>query len=89
MAYHVEIEHQAARAMVRLRRSDRSMADRIDQAIEGLKANPRPDGSIKLTGMDAWRVRVGTYRVIYTINDTVMVVSVKRVGHRRESYRRL
>jgi len=62
--------------------------DRVAEAISHLAANPRPHGAKKLAGKDAgWRIRVGDYRVLYDIADTVRIVRVFRVRHRREVYR--
>ena len=55
--------------------------------IENLAADPRPHGVRHLTGVDAYRVRVGDYRIVYEVHDTVRVVSVTNVGHRRSIYR--
>lgn len=89
MAYHVEVEHSAARVLVRLARGDRASARRINEVIRGLADNPRPAGAVKLSGVgDGWRVRVGTYRVVYAISDSTRVVTVTRVGHRRDVYER-
>lgn len=64
------------------------MHDRVISAIQGLAKNPRPTGCRKLTGGDNdWRIRVGDYRVVYEIADTIRVVRVNRVRHRREVYR--
>jgi mRNA interferase RelE/StbE len=61
---------------------------RLVAAIDSLADNPRPAGVEKLSGSrDRFRVRVGDYRVIYAIEDTVLVVYVVKVGHRREVYR--
>jgi len=62
--------------------------DRVISAIQRLAKNPRPAGCRKLTGSDNdWRIRVGDYRVVYEIADTIRVVRVNRVRHRREVYR--
>ncbi|GAA3945410.1 type II toxin-antitoxin system RelE/ParE family toxin [Microbacterium soli] len=61
----------------------------LRDAILGLKVDPRPNGCTKLTGRDAYRLRVGNYRVIYEINDTEVIVTVVRVGHRRDIYQNL
>ena len=62
--------------------------DRVAEAISHLAANPRPHGAKKLAGKDAgWRIRVGDYRVLYDIADTVRIVRVFLVRHRREVYR--
>jgi len=55
--------------------------------IQALADDPRPRGCVKLTGADKYRVRQGTYRILYTIDDDRIVVSVVRVAHRRSAYR--
>ena len=85
MSYQLEITRRAQRALAQIQRRD---FDRIREAIRGLSSEPRPPGCKKLTGREAWRIRIGRYRVIYEIEDTVRVVTVVEVGHRREVYRR-
>ena len=63
------------------------VASRILARLAGLETNPRPADVKKLKGRDAWRIRVGNYRVIYEIHDRVLQVIVITVGHRREIYR--
>ena len=60
---------------------------RILDALEELRTNPRPPRSKKLKGRDLWRIRVGDYRAIYSIADEALIVTVVRVGHRKEVYR--
>jgi mRNA interferase RelE/StbE len=55
--------------------------------LAGLEANPRPADVKKLKGRDAWRIRVGDYRVIYEIQDRILKIIVIHAGHRREIYR--
>jgi len=55
--------------------------------IQTLADDPRPRGCTKLTGANKYRVRQGTYRILYTIDDDRIVVSVVRVAHRRSAYR--
>jgi len=62
-------------------------AARVRAAIAALAENPRPQGCIKLTDRDGWRIRVGSYRVIYEISDGQLLVTVIRVGNRRDIYR--
>jgi mRNA interferase RelE/StbE len=60
---------------------------RIFPKIESLAVKPRPHGCKKLRGgQDEWRIRVGDYRVIYTIDDSTRQIDVTRVAHRREAY---
>lgn len=61
----------------------RSLAARI----RSLGANPRPAGCRKLTGEGGYRIRCGVYRVVYTVEDQRLVVSVIKVGHRKDVYR--
>ncbi|TPX02484.1 type II toxin-antitoxin system RelE/ParE family toxin, partial [Schumannella luteola] len=56
-------------------------------AIENLGDDPRPHGARKLVGYDdAWRIRVGDYRVLYEVRDEAVLVTVFTVGHRRAVY---
>ena len=58
--------------------------------IEGLKDNPKPEGSAKLKGSrDLFRIRHGDYRVIYQIKKNVLLIIIIRVGHRRDIYKNL
>jgi len=83
--YRILLERAAERD---LRRLSAEIHDRIIQAIQALARNPRPPGCRKLTGtQNDWRIRVGDYRVVYDIDDTIRVVRVHRVRHRREVYR--
>ena len=63
------------------------VTNRILARLAGLETNPRPADTKKLKGRDAWRIRVGDYRVIYEIHDRVLQVIVITIGHRREVYR--
>jgi mRNA interferase RelE/StbE len=57
------------------------------EAIFRLADNPRPSGCSKLVGREGWKMRVGSYRVIYEINDQKKEILVLHVGHRRDVYR--
>ena len=86
MTYRVEV---AAAAVRQLRKLDRPAQRRVQAAIELLAVEPRPSGAKKLVGGDGdWRVRTGDYRIVYEIHDTVLLVLVVAVGHRREIYDR-
>jgi mRNA interferase RelE/StbE len=61
--------------------------NRIIPAIQKLGEDPRPAGCKKLKGsQDTWRIRIGDYRVIYTIDDVIRIVDVRSVGHRKDIY---
>jgi len=58
----------------------------IKEAIQGLTVNPRPHGYKKLKGRKGYRIRVGGYRVIYEIFDSLLLIEVIEVGNRRDIY---
>lgn len=62
-------------------------AERLIKAIYKLANQPRPSGCVKLSGSENYRIRVGDYRIIYSIQDDVLVVEVLKVGHRRDIYK--
>jgi mRNA interferase RelE/StbE len=77
-----------------LRRAQKELAQlspepyaRVRDAIRALGQEPRPQGCLKLTAREGWRVRVGDYRLVYQIDDKQRTVMVLHVGHRRDVYR--
>jgi mRNA interferase RelE/StbE len=60
---------------------------RILVRIEALREDHRPPGSVKLSGEEYYRVRQGDYRIVYEILDDKLIVTVVKVGHRRDIYR--
>ena len=80
----MNITNKATKAIARL---PRPAQERVAEAILALADDPRPVGCKKLVGDDRWRLRVGNYRVLYTIDDGQLTVVVVRVGHRREVYK--
>lgn len=83
----VEYESRAVKELAKL---DKPVARRLITAIDALSADPRPSGVRPLVGYpNLWRIRVGEYRVVYTIKDTELVVLALRVAHRSTVYRRL
>ena len=84
MSYALFIERRAQRSLSRISAQDR---DRVSRALRRLADEPRPHGVKKLSGRDAWRLRVGDYRVLYEIHDKRLLILVVDIGHRREIYR--
>jgi mRNA interferase RelE/StbE len=82
--YRVLISKAALKDLDRL--SD-DIRDRINARLAELATNPRPADVKKLKGRDAWRIRIGDYRAIFSIIDRDLIVFVVRVRHRREVYR--
>ncbi|WP_380166885.1 type II toxin-antitoxin system RelE/ParE family toxin [Jannaschia sp. R86511] len=86
MAYRIELTPSAARE---LRKLDPSARRRVQAVVELLANDPRPPSATRLVGgAGEWRVRTGDYRVVYAIEDDILLVLVVRVGHRRDVYRR-
>jgi mRNA interferase RelE/StbE len=84
-SYRVEIAASAEKALARLPKDDMG---RVVRAITGLATVPRPVGCRKLKGYeDVYRIRVGLYRVIYSIDDRRIIIVVLKLGHRKDAYR--
>ncbi len=62
---------------------------RIVRRIESLADDPRPPGARKLSGLERYRIRQGRYRILYSINDRVLIIHVIRIGDRKDVYRKL
>ena len=84
MAYNVDIKSEVKKYLLTL---DKELRQRISRSVNDLADNPRPPGCEKLRTIDAYRIRVGDYRVVYRIHDAVLIVLVIKVAHRREVYR--
>ena len=82
--YRVQLSNQARKQLARL---DAQLQSRITRELLQLAAEPRPNAARKLTVRQAWRLRVGDYRVVYEIHDAQLFVFVIRIGHRAEVYR--
>ena len=75
----------AAKAIDRL---PAQVVSRIRKAVDALAIDPRPRGCKKLTGKgDKYRLRVGDYRVVYSVEDDQLIVLVIDLGHRRDIYK--
>lgn len=82
--YKVSITSRAERD---IRKLDRPIKNRIVKAVLALESNPRPTGCLKVQSEEGvWRLRVGDWRVGYTVDDAVNEVVVVRIGHRSEFY---
>jgi mRNA interferase RelE/StbE len=84
LKYQILIEKAASKV---LKDIPNPFKNKIITAIKKLSNNPRPSNSKKLTGRNAWRIRVGNYRFIYEIKDKESVVLIITLGHRKEIYR--
>jgi mRNA interferase RelE/StbE len=86
VSYEVRLAPAAAR---QLRKFDPPVRRRIQAALELLAEDPRPPAATRLVGgAGEWRVRTGDYRIVYEIQDGILLVLVLRIGHRRDVYDR-
>ena len=84
--YKIELRRRAQRALDKLPKSD---FQAVVEVIKDLSQTPRPGGIEKVKGTGLWRIRQGDYRIIYAIDDNQRLVTVLRIGHRREIYKSL
>ena len=85
MSYQIIIRKKAVKELEAL---PKKTNENIVQAIDSLTENPRPNGCKKLKGEEEtlWRIRVGNYRIIYSIEDSIRIIDIRRIGHRRDIY---
>jgi mRNA interferase RelE/StbE len=84
--YQVEITSRAAKQLKKL---PEDIKLRIEEKIQELAENPRPDGVVKLEDSeDTYRARVGKYRILYEVKDDLLIVKVVKVGHRKDVYKK-
>jgi len=81
--YKILIKPSAAKE---LKRIPQKYIQKIVHKIQSLADNPRPPGCEKLTNQEKYRVRQGRYRIIYMIEDDHLIVTVVKIGHRRNVY---
>ncbi len=84
--YQIELRRRAQRVLDRMPKSD---FQAVVKAIKELVQTPRPRGVEKVKSTGLWRIRQGDYRIIYSIYDNQQLVTVVRIGHRKEVYRSL
>ena len=83
-SYEVRFKKSVAKDLSPISRKD---VQRILSAIRSLADNPRPSQSQKLSGSERYRLRSGGYRILYEIEDAILVVCVVKIGHRKDVYR--
>ncbi len=82
-SYRIVLRKSAAKEIEKL---DKQTISRVIGKIQALSGDPRPPGCKKLSGEEKYRIRVGTYRILYQIVDRELIVSIVRVRHRRDAY---
>jgi mRNA interferase RelE/StbE len=83
-SYKIVVKKSVAKDLKNIPKKD---VNRILSVIQQLAENPRPPQSKKLSGQDRFRIRQGSYRILYTIEDDRLIVCVVKVGNRSDVYR--
>lgn len=86
MPYRIELTKSAVKELERL---PSKTHDKVIEHIVQLEQNPRLFGAEKLTGIDAYKLRVGNYRIVYEIDDAKEVIRIVIVDDRKQVYQRL
>ena len=85
MIYNVELTPAAQKQFKKL---TTQLQDKIWEAIENIALDPRPYGYKKIVSrLGCYRIRIGDYRIIYSINDQIITILILQIGHRRDVYR--
>ncbi len=86
MSYSVSLRRSALKELQSL---PKTAVQKVSGAIDKLAENPRPDGVKKLKGSeeDLYRIRVGDFRIVYSIEDEIKIVDIRKIGHRKDIYR--
>jgi mRNA interferase RelE/StbE len=70
-----------------LQRLPYRVIEKVIAVLKSLEENPRPAGCKKLKGYkNLWRIRLGDYRIIYVIEDVIMLIDIREIGHRKDIY---
>ena len=84
MTYKVVISNSAAKSLKALPKKTQA---RIVGVIDSLADNPFPPAAKKLKGREGYRIRTNDYRIIYTIEKQILVITVLVIGHRKDVYK--
>jgi len=81
----IQISRTAEKQLEKLSPDDQR---RVVEAVLALRDDPRPRGARKLAGYDdVFRIRVGHYRVLYSVSESELIVIILKIGHRKDVYR--
>ncbi|GDX84259.1 plasmid stabilization system [Methylococcaceae bacterium] len=84
MSYRIEIKPSAKKELAQL---PREIGESVVKAIAALAENPRPHGYKKLTGsQQSYRIRVGNYRVVYSLFEQQLMIEIVKIGDRKDVY---
>jgi len=82
--YKIEFKKSAVKELKSIPKKD---LKKFLSKINNLSDNPRPNGSVKLTSREQYRIRHGNYRILYSIEDDLLVIFVVKIAHRQDVYK--
>lgn len=85
--YKIALTRAAEKEYLYLYRSSRPIFERVRKALNSIAEDPHQGKALKLDLKGKWSYRVGVYRIIYSIEHSVLMVHILDIGHRREIYR--
>jgi mRNA interferase RelE/StbE len=87
MRYSIKIKKNVKKLLFRL---PNNIVKKVSNKIDTLSENPRPVGCKKITNtINKYRIRIGNYRILYSINDDILIIEVIKIAHRKDIYRNL
>jgi len=85
--YKIELKREPEKF---IRKQSRKIQIQLISALRKLQKDPRPRQAKKLSGLDElYRIRVGNYRIVYTIRNKILIILVLRIAHRKDVYKKL
>ncbi len=84
--YKVELRRSVQKSLEKIQTQERL---KIISALLETEQNPRPRGIEKIRGVELWRIREGDYRIVFSIDDNEKMITIVRIGNRRDIYRGL
>ena len=85
MKYSIDIRKKAGKSLSKI---PTKIRNKIIAQIKELSEDPYPPACKKLTGREAWRIRIADYRVIYEVEDGKLIILVLHIAHRKDVYRK-
>jgi len=82
--YKIELKKSAEKEYLNL---EKNIKERVKVAIQNLSKDPKPSGFKKLQNRDGYRIRVGDYRIVYTIDESINLIEIFKIAHRKDVYR--
>jgi len=83
--YKIKIKPSAVKELNKISKKD---LEKVSKKISALSSDPRPPGCEKLSGDEKYRIRQGNYRIVYSIEDDILIIVIVKVGHRRDIYKK-